>query len=68
MESGKPSFSRSRGSRNVDSEQATTEVNGGRDRNRVRNITFFKLWFLTEYFDPKTMYTLLVRTLTIACL
>lgn len=34
MESGKPSFSRSRGSRNVDSEQATTEVNSGRDRNR----------------------------------
>lgn len=43
MESGKPSFSRSRGSRNVDSEQATTEVNGGRDRNIVRNFTFFKL-------------------------
>ena len=45
MESGKPSFSRSRGGRYVDSEQATTEVNGGRDRNRVRNFTFLSFGF-----------------------
>ncbi|XP_022801392.1 uncharacterized protein LOC111339076 [Stylophora pistillata] len=37
MESGRPRFGRSRGSRNADSEQATTEAYDGRDRIRNRD-------------------------------
>lgn len=59
MESGRPRFGRSRGSRNVDSEQATTEAYDGRDRNRVRNTLPL---VSIGYSDPKIMLTLVVST------